>query len=40
LDIFYKNIEHDLPTQANLLAIITVLAGSGEEKLHFIGEGL
>jgi hypothetical protein len=40
LDNFDKKFGHDLPTQANLPATITVLAGSGEEKLHFVGEGL
>jgi hypothetical protein len=40
LDNFYKKIGHDLPTQANLPATITVLAGSGEEKLHFVDEDL
>jgi hypothetical protein len=40
LDNFYNKIGHDLPTQANLPVTITVLAGSGEEKLHFVGEGL
>jgi hypothetical protein len=40
LDNFYKKIGHDLPTQANLSATITVLAGSEEEKLHFVGDGL
>jgi hypothetical protein len=40
LDNFYKKIGHDLPTQANLSATITVLAGLGEEKLYFVAEGL
>jgi hypothetical protein len=40
LDNFEKNIGHDLPTQAKLPTTITVLAGSGEEKLYFVGEGL
>jgi hypothetical protein len=40
LDIFDKKIGHELPTQAKLPTTITVLAGSGEEKLHFAGEGL
>jgi hypothetical protein len=40
LDNFDKKIEHDLPTQAKLPTTISVLAGSGEEKLNFIGDGL
>jgi hypothetical protein len=37
LDNFYKKIGHDLPTQEELPATITVL---GEEQRHFIDEGL
>jgi hypothetical protein len=40
LDNFDKKFGYDLPTQAKLPTTITVLAGSGEEKLHFVGEGL
>jgi hypothetical protein len=40
LDNFDKKIGHDLPTQAKLPTTISVLAGSGEEKLHFVGDGL
>jgi hypothetical protein len=40
LNNFYKKIGYDLPTQANLPATITVLAGSEEEKLYFVGEDL
>jgi hypothetical protein len=40
LDNFDKKIGHNLPTQAKLPNTITVLAGSGEAKLHFVGEGL
>jgi hypothetical protein len=40
LDNFDKKIGHDLPTQAKLSTTISVLASSGEEKLHFVGDGL
>jgi hypothetical protein len=40
LNNFDKKIGHDLPTQSELLTTISVLAGSGEEKLDFVGDGL
>jgi hypothetical protein len=40
LDNFDTKIGHDLSTQSKLPTTIGVLAGSGEEKLDFVGDGL